>query len=161
MPILTDFNARCSWSPNKTPSNLTSASDDRNMSASARHPSDVVARETRPRTEDLLISLRLVAVLHLTPYFYNWPVRMWPICRPEGAVGTYSPWCRGHWPYNIPWPLCSRWWADNWPHGAPGTDPPEIGVLECARSRAGARSTTWELGTFLLHTNHLRTAQVF
>jgi hypothetical protein len=27
-------------------------------------------------------------VLHLTPYFYNWPVRIWPICRPEGDVGT-------------------------------------------------------------------------
>ena len=51
--------------------------------------------------------------------------------------------------------------GENWPGGAPGTDPPKIGVLECARSRAGARSTTWELGTFLLHTNHLRTAQVF
>jgi hypothetical protein len=41
-------------------------------------------------------------VLHLTPYFYNWPVRIWPICRPEGDVGTYSPWCRGQWSYNIP-----------------------------------------------------------
>jgi hypothetical protein len=109
----------------------------------------------------------LAVVLHLTPYFYNWPVRIWPICSPEGAVGTYSPWCRGQWPYNIPWPLCSLALVggENWPHGAPGTDhvtdPPKIGVLECARSRAGARSMTWELGTFLLHTNHLRTAQVF
>jgi hypothetical protein len=72
------------------------------------------------------------AVLHLTSYFYNWPVRIWPICRPEGAVGKYSPRCRGQWPYNIPWPLCSLWWGENWPHGAPGTDPPKIGVLECA-----------------------------
>jgi hypothetical protein len=76
---------------------------------------------------------------------------MWPVCRrPEGAVGTYSPWCRGHWPYNIAWPLCSLWWGDNWPHGAPGTDPHQKSVscvLECARSRAGARSTTWEFGT--------------
>jgi hypothetical protein len=72
-------------------------------------------------------------LLHLTSYFYNWPVRIWPICRPEGAVGTHSPWCRSQWPYNIPWPLCSLWWGGgNWPHGAPGTDPPKIGVLECA-----------------------------
>jgi hypothetical protein len=102
-------------------------------------------------------------VLHPTSYFYNWPVRIWPICRPEGAVGTHSPWCRSQWSYNIPWPLCSLWWGDNWPHGAPGTgtDPPKIGALECASSRTSARSTTWELGTFLLRTNHLRTAQVF
>jgi hypothetical protein len=73
--------------------------------------------------------------IHLTPYFYNWPVRMWPICRPEGDVGAYSARCRGEWSYNIPWPLCSLWWGDNWPGGAPGTDPPKIGVLECARSR--------------------------
>jgi hypothetical protein len=46
---------------------------------------------------------------HLASYFYNWPVpvRIWPICRPEGAGGTYSPRCRGQWPYAIPWPLCS------------------------------------------------------
>jgi hypothetical protein len=37
--------------------------------------------------------------------------------------------------------------------------PTQIGVLRCARSRAGARIRTGELGTFLLHTNHLRTAQ--
>jgi hypothetical protein len=101
-------------------------------------------------------------VPHLTPYFYNWPVRIWPICRPKGAVGTYSPRFRGQWSYHIPaWPLCSLWWGDNWPGGAPGTDPPKTGVLECASSRTSARSRTWELGTFLLHTNHLRTAQVF
>jgi hypothetical protein len=41
-----------------------------------------------------------------------------------------------------PWPLCSLWWRDNWPHGAPGTDPPKIGVLECASSRTSARSRT-------------------
>jgi hypothetical protein len=76
-------------------------------------------------------------------------------------VGTHSPRCRSQWPYTIPWPLCSLWWGENWPHGAPGTDPPKIGVLECASSRTSARSTTWEaLGTFLLRTNHLRTAQV-
>jgi hypothetical protein len=48
---------------------------------------------------------------HLASYFYNWPVpvRIWPICRPEGAGGTYSPRCRGQWPYAIPWPMCSLW----------------------------------------------------
>jgi hypothetical protein len=44
-------------------------------------------------------------VPHLTSYFYNWPVRIWPICRPEGAVGTYSPWCRGHWSLAIQYPI--------------------------------------------------------
>jgi hypothetical protein len=29
--------------------------------------------------------------------------------------------------------------------------PTQVGALGCASSRAGARSTTWELGTFLLH----------
>jgi hypothetical protein len=70
---------------------------------------------------------------YLTSYFYNRPVRIWPICRREGAVGTYSPRCRGQWSYNIPWPLaCTLWWGENWPGGAPGTDPPKTGVLECA-----------------------------
>jgi hypothetical protein len=94
---------------------------------------------------------------HLTPYFLNWPVRIWPICRSEGAMGTYSPRFRGQWPYHIrPWPLCSLWWGEDWPGGAPGTDPPKIGVLECASSRISAQSRTGELGTFLLRTNHLR-----
>jgi hypothetical protein len=98
---------------------------------------------------------------HLTPYFYKQPVRIWPICRPEGAVGTYSPRCRGQWSYNILWPLCSLWWGENWPGGASGTDPPKICDLECASTRASARSMTWELGAFLLHTSHLRTVQFF
>jgi hypothetical protein len=29
----------------------------------------------------------LPVVLHLTPYFYNWPVRIWRICRPDGGCG--------------------------------------------------------------------------
>jgi hypothetical protein len=28
------------------------------------------------------------------------------------------------WSYNIPWPLCSLWWGENWPGGAPGTHRP-------------------------------------
>jgi hypothetical protein len=107
---------------------------------------------------------RLTVLPHLTSYFYNWPVRIWPICRSEGAMGTYSPRFRGQsvaMPYHIPWPLCSLWWGEDWPGGAPGTDPPKIGVLECASSRTSARSRTGELGTFLLRTNHLRTVQVF
>jgi hypothetical protein len=63
------------------------------------------------RRVELRCPLPLSVVLHLTSYFFNWPVRMWPICRPEGAVGTYSPRCRGEWPYNIPWPLCSLLWG--------------------------------------------------
>jgi hypothetical protein len=40
--------------------------------------------------------------------------------------------------------------------------PTQIGALGCASSRAGARSTAWLLGTFLLHTNtnHLRNLRV-
>jgi hypothetical protein len=56
-------------------------------------------------------------VRHLTPYFVNWPVpvRIWCMCRPGGAVGTYSPRCRGQWSYNIPcWPLCRQWLLFGW-----------------------------------------------
>jgi hypothetical protein len=105
-----------------------------------------------------------VSVLaRLAPCFYNRPVRIWPICHPEGAVGTYTPRCRGQRPCNIPRPLCSPWWGDSWQLGRRSSRhiPSQIAVLGCAISRAGARSMTWELGAFLLHTNHLRTVQVF
>jgi hypothetical protein len=37
-----------------------------------------------------LISRAPAVVLRLASYFYNWPVRTWPICRPEGAVGGHA-----------------------------------------------------------------------
>jgi hypothetical protein len=43
-------------------------------------PSDPRASPDHPTKKSVLLHL------DLTPYFYNWPVRIWPICRPEGGA---------------------------------------------------------------------------
>jgi hypothetical protein len=73
----------------------------------------------------------------LTPYFITGRYEYGPSAVLMGAVGTYSPRCRGR------CVVFGLWWGENWPGGAPGTDPPELGVLGCARSRAG---TTHDVG---------------
>jgi hypothetical protein len=87
-------------------------------------------------------------------------VRICCICRPAGAVGTYSPRGRGQWPFNIPWPMCSLWWGENWPMWSSRHRPTQIGDWDVPLVGFIARPRTGELNTFLLNTNHLRSAQV-
>jgi hypothetical protein len=106
---------------------------------------------------------RSPVVHHLTAYFYNWPVRMWPICRPA----------RGMWGHTHPGVVVS---GHTISHGRCAvfcwgkTDQAEL------QAQTHQKSVSWNvpevglahdprpgncLGAFLLHTNHLRTAQGF
>jgi hypothetical protein len=43
---------------------------------------------TRPAEHLAGVYVRVLP--HLTSYFYNWPVRIWPICRPGSCAGPTS-----------------------------------------------------------------------
>jgi hypothetical protein len=84
-------------------------------------------------------------VLHLMSSFYNWPVRIWHICRPEGAVGTYSPRLVS-WPVAIEYPMAAvqSLVGGELARRSSRHRPTQIGGLGCA---CRARRTIHEVGS--------------